>query len=132
MSNDSAVSSPGQTSLQQLVVRRLHDLGDATGPMSARAAAARSRGLVSYETLRVIARGDHSGRISDDTAQGLAFALDVPLSQVYEAMSTPQPTKRWELPARFDRLSPAQRKVVESVAAAMLEAYEQGQRNANG
>jgi hypothetical protein len=130
MHSERPVSAPNLGPLQQLVVRRLHDLGDATGPMSAREAAKKSRGLISYETLRVIARGDHSGRISDDTAQGLAFALDVPLSQVYEAASAPQPTSRWELPPRFDRLDQSQRRVVEAVAAAMLEAYERGQKDA--
>jgi hypothetical protein len=132
MPSSDVMIEPTATTLQQLVVRRLHELGDKTGPMSARDAAARSRGLVSYETLRLMARGDHSGRIADQTAQGLAFALDVPLSTVYEATSSPQPTTRWELPARFDRLTSAQRKIVEAVAAAMLEAYDRGQRDASG
>lgn len=130
MHTDGAVTQASPSTLQQLVIRRLHELGDKTGPMSARAAAARSRGLVSYETLRLMARGDHSGRIEDKTAQGLSLALDVPLSVVYETVDVPQPTTRWTMPARFDRLTPAQRKIVESVAAAMLDAYDRGQQDA--
>lgn len=129
MHRSDLVSESNRSTLQDLVLRRLQQLGDNTGPMSARAAAARSRGLLSYETLRLMARGDHSGRIEDKTAQGLAFALDLPLSEIYAAVETPQPTTRWEMPARFDRLTLAQRKIVESVAAAMLDAYERGQRD---
>jgi hypothetical protein len=129
MHSTDVVSEPTATTLQQLVVRRLHELGDQTGPMSAREAANRSRGNVSYETLRHMARGEHSGQITDRVAQGLAFALDVPLSSIYEVTSTPQPKTKWVLPARFDRLNPAQRKIVEAVAAAMLDAYDRGLRD---
>lgn len=116
--------------LQQLVLRRLDELGDRTGPMSTRAAAERSGGLVSYETLRGIARGTHSGKITDRTAEGISRALDVPLAQVYLTARVPRPQSRWRWPERFDRLDAAQRRLVEDVAAAMLEAYEKGVRDA--
>lgn len=116
--------------LQQLVLRRLDALGDHTGPMSTRAAAERSGGRVSYETLRGIARGTHSGKIADRTAEGIARALDVPVGEVYGAAHVPRPQSRWRWPERFDRLDAAQRRLVEDVAAALLEAHEKGVRDA--
>lgn len=116
--------------LQTLVLRRLAELGIPGSPMSLREATRRGRGLVNYETLRMISRGEHSGKISDRTAEGLAFALDVPVSSVYGAARVPQPVSRWQWPARFDRLDPAQRRLVEDVAGALLESYEKGLRDA--
>jgi hypothetical protein len=116
--------------LQDLVLQRLAELGTPGSPMSVRQATERARGLVSYESLRQIARGEHSGRIGDKTAEGLALALDVPVQDVYNAARVPRPLTRWQWPARFDRLDLAQRRLVEDVAAALLEAYEKGQRGA--
>lgn len=116
--------------LQDLVLKRLDALGGTDGPMSLRDAAARSQGLVSYETIRSVLRGTHSGRINDRTAEGLSRALDVPLARVYEAAQVPQPASRWVWPGRFDRLDPSQRRIVEEVAGALLEAYEKGRRSA--
>ncbi len=116
--------------LQDLVVTRLRELGSSPGkPMSAREAARRADGMVSYETLRNLARGvRHTGRITDRVAHGIARALQVPPSQVYEAAGVLEPGDRWEWPQRFDRLNPAQRQIVEDVAAAIMEAFEQGRR----
>lgn len=116
--------------LQDLVLRRLAELGTPGAPLSVRAAAERARGLVSYEILRQIARGEHSGNITDRTAEGLALALDVPAGAVYRAAQVPRPMTRWQWPARFDRLDPAQRRLVEDVAGAILDAYEKGLRDA--
>jgi hypothetical protein len=116
--------------LQDLMLRRLAELGGPGSPMSIRAATERARGLVSYEVLRTIARGEHSGRINDSTAEGLALSLDVPVQQVYDAARVPRPVSRWQWPARFDRLDQAQRRLVEDVASAMLESYEKGLRDA--
>jgi hypothetical protein len=116
--------------LQELVLRRLAELGEPGAPMSVRAAAKRSRGLLNYEVLRVIARGEHSNRITDSTAEGIASALDVPLQDVYNAARVPRPTSRWNWPPRFDRLDAHERRVVEDVAAAILEAREKGFRDA--
>lgn len=115
--------------LQDLVLRRLAELGTPGSPMSIRQATERARGLVSYEILRKLARGEHSGRIADSTAEGLALALDVPAATVYQAARVPRPLSRWQWPARFDRLDPAQRRLVEDVAAALLESYEKGLRD---
>ena len=117
--------------LQQLVESRLAELGDARAPMSARAAAARSNGQVSYETLRLIARGEHSGRLSDETVAGLSLALDVPRSRVLAAMGRTMtgPQRPFEAPARWQRLTHRQRQLVVSVGDALLAAYEQGRED---
>jgi len=117
----------GET-LQDLIITRLAELGDKSGPMSAREAVAAAESLVSYETLRALARGVHSGRITDRVAEGLARALRVPVSRVYAAAGVPAPQGDWAWPKRFERLSAAQRQVVEDVAGAILEAYEKGVR----
>lgn len=118
--------------LQQLVVRRLRELGGDTGPMSAREAVRGFEGLISYENLRLIARGVHQGNITDRTAEGLSSALRVPIAQVYAAAGVQSPGTRWHWPQRFDRLSPRQRELVEQLAASLLDAYEQGRRDASG
>lgn len=117
--------------LQDLMLTRLAELGTPGSPMSIRQATERARGLVSYEVLRKIARAEHSGRINDATAEGLARALDVPVQAVYDAARVPRPTSRWQWPARFDRLDQAQRKIVEQVASGFLESYEKGLRDAH-
>lgn len=123
--------SDGASALQDLILTRLQQLGDRSGPMSAREASRRADGLVSYETMRLLARGGkHTGRITDRTAEGLSRALDVPVGRIYEAAGVPAPSGRWDWPERFSRLSPPQRSLVEDVAAAILEAYERGRRDA--
>lgn len=69
-------------------------------------------------------------RIEEKTVEGLALALDVPASRVYETASVPRPQSRWEWPARFDRLTLPERRAVENMAAALLGAYERGLRDA--
>lgn len=110
--------------LQQLVADRLSELGDRRGPLSARQAAARSNGKVSYETLRLLLRGEHSGKLTDDVVEGLSLALDVPRSRVLGAMGRQleQPLPPFTLPARADLLTRPQRKAVLTVIDAILEA----------
>jgi hypothetical protein len=98
--------------------------------MSIREATRRSREHLNYETLRKIARGEHSGDITDQTAEGLSLALDVPVQQVYSAARVPRPLSRWTWPAKYDRLDHEDRRVVEDVAAALLRAREKGLRDA--
>lgn len=125
-----AESGPVQ-GLQNLILTRLQELGDETGPLTAREAARNADGLVSYETIRNLARGvRHTGRISDRVAEGLSRALHVPVGKVYAAAGAQQPGERWVWPERFNRLDPAQRALVEDVAAALLEAREKGRRDA--
>jgi hypothetical protein len=113
--------------LTALVQQRLAELD-----LSVRAASLRSRGMVNYETLRKIARGLHSGKIADQTAEGLGRALDLPVSKVYEAARAPQPITRWKWPEKFDRLTLPQRRVVEDVAAALLAAHDREVRDGGG
>jgi hypothetical protein len=123
------MNEPRMNQLQDLMLTRLAELGEPKSPMSLRRATERARGLVSYEILRKISRGEHSGRITDSTAEGLARALDVPVQAVYDAAKVPRPQSRWQWPARFDRLDVAQRRIVEEVAGGFLEAYEKGLRD---
>lgn len=115
--------------LQDLVLNRLAELGVPGAPMSIREAARRSGSRLNYETLRRIARAEHSGDISDQTAEGLSMALEVPIAQIYAAARVPRPANRWQWPAKFDRLAAEDRRVVESVASALLRAREQGLRD---
>lgn len=119
--------------LQELILTRLRELGDASGPMSLREASRRAEGLISLETFRLLVRGRggrHRGRITDRVAEGLSLALQIPVARVYEAAGAPTPGARWEWPDRFHRLTPAQREVVEDVASTILGAYRQGYRDA--
>lgn len=120
----------GVNELQDLVLRRLAELGTPGSPMSIREATRRSREHLNYETIRKIARGEHSGDITDQTAEGLSLALDVPVQQVYSAARVPRPLSRWTWPAKYDRLDHEDRRVVEDVAAALLRAREKGLRDA--
>jgi len=111
--------------LQQLVERRLRELGDHRGPMPTRRAAARSQGKVSYETLRLLKLGQHSGAISSEVAEGLALALDVPLTTVLEVAGQRIPLGPFVLPKRAETLTKAERAVVLSVVDAILGAATQ-------
>lgn len=120
--------------LRHLVLTRLAELGERGKPMSAREAAKRSDGAVSYDTLYKIVNGRHTGRLTDPVAEGVAKALDVPVSRVYDAAGAPRPQGRWLLPERFDRLTTEQRRLIEELCGAFLEAdakgYERGRRDA--
>jgi hypothetical protein len=111
--------------LQQLVDRRLRELGDHRGPMPTRRAAARSGGKVSYETLRLLKLGQHSGSISAEVAEGLALALDVPLSTVLQVAGQRIPLGPFLLPKRAETLTKSERAVVLSVVDAILSAADQ-------
>lgn len=112
--------------LQTLVLRRLAEMGEPGRPMSIRAAADKAQGLTTHHTLTSIANGEHSGRISDRTAEGIAAALEVPVAQVYDAAGVPRPYGRWNWPPKFDRIRPEDRAVIEDMAAALLKAEERG------
>src|SRR5215213_288767 len=111
--------------LQQLVETRLRELGDHRGPLSTRQAAARAGGKVSYETLRLIRTGRHSGSISQDVAEGLALALDVPLTKVLAVAGRRIPQGPFVLPKRAEALTKSERGVVLSVVDAILDAAAQ-------
>ena len=111
--------------LQQLVETRLRELGDRRRPLSTRQAAARAGGKVSYETLRLIRTGQHSGSISQEVAEGLALALDVPLSRVLAVAGRRIPQGPFVLPKRAEALTKSERGVVLSVVDAILDAAAQ-------
>jgi hypothetical protein len=111
--------------LQELVDRRLTELGSARGPMSTRQAAARSGGKVSYETLRLIKIGQHSGSISQEVAEGIAEALEVPVTDVLHLAGRRIPQGPFVLPRRAETLTKSERAVVLSVVDAILDAAGQ-------
>jgi hypothetical protein len=113
------------SNLQELVDRRLTELGTGRGPMSTRQAAARSDGKVSYETLRLIKIGQHSGSISQEVAEGIAQALDVPVTDVLKLAGRRIPQGPFVLPRRAETLTKSERAVVLSVVDAILDAAAQ-------
>jgi hypothetical protein len=113
------------TNLQELVDRRLTELGAGRGPMSTRQAAARSGGKVSYETLRLIKIGQHSGSISQEVAEGIAQALEVPVDDVLRLAGRRIPQGPFVLPRRAETLTKSERAVVLSVVDAILDAAVQ-------
>lgn len=114
--------------LRDLVIRRLLELGDGRRPLSYRAAAGRTGGRLGHERIRQIAMGKPLGRISDEVIEGLAMALQVPVSLVYEAANMPRPGTRWRWPPKFDRLPDEDRRLVEAMAARLLVLHERGGR----
>src|SRR3954453_12708801 len=122
---ESGATMSDVSDLQQLVESRLRELGNARGPLSTRQAAARAGGKVSYETLRLIRTGRHSGSISQDVAEGLALALDVPLTRVLAVAGRRIPQGPFVLPKRAEALTKSERGVVLSVVDAILDAAAQ-------
>lgn len=120
----------GVEDLANLVAGRMAALGGSDGPLSLRNVVTRSGDRMSVETLRRIVRGEHQGGVGDRVAEGLSIALEIPLKRIYEAAGLPQPSRRWEWNPKFDRLSMAERQVVEDVARGFLHAYERGRRDA--
>lgn len=106
---------------------RLRELGTPEGPLSLRQAAERAKGLASYESLRMIGRGEHSGRISDRTAEALSLALEVSIGEIYAAANVQPPLSRWEMPPNLHRLDLEDRRLVEDMARGLLRAREKSQ-----
>lgn len=126
----SEMRRPGVEGLADLVTSRMIELGGKDGALSLRNVVERSGERFSPETLRRITRGEHQGNLTDRVAEGLAISLNLPLKKIYEAAGLPQPARRWDWPARFDRLSTGERQIVEDVARGFLAAYERGRREA--
>ncbi|HET8615478.1 MAG TPA: hypothetical protein VFL94_08135 [Actinomycetales bacterium] len=120
------------SNLQELVDRRLSELGGSRGPMSTRQAAARSDGKVSYETLRLIKIGQHSGSISQEVAEGIAQALEVPVTDVLKLAGRRIPQGPFVLPRRAETLTKSERAVVLSVVDAILDAAAQEREDGDG
>lgn len=120
---------PGIEGLADLISGRMTTLGGEDGPLSLRNVVQRSGDRLSVETLRRIVRGEHQGGIGDRVAEGLSIALEIPLKKVYEAAGLPQPSRRWDWNPKYDRLTMAERQIVEDVARGFLHAYERGRRD---
>lgn len=80
---------------------------------------------MSYETLRLLKIGRHSGAITHEVAEGLALALDLPVATVLQVAGQRIPLGPFELPARAETLTKAERAVVLSVVDAILQAADQ-------
>ena len=106
------------TPMQELVANRLAELD-----LSLRRAADKSGGLVSHAALNGIVLGKHGGRYEERTLQGIALALDVPLSKVQktaELDAGPSVTE-FRLPKKAGRLTPKQRQAVLKMVDALLD-----------
>lgn len=71
--------------LQALILRRLAEMGDPSAPMGLRPLVERSGGVLDFDRLRAVARGERSGTLTAREAEALATVLDVPLEDVAAA-----------------------------------------------
>lgn len=119
--------------LQDLMARRLREMGRRRGRSAltlreAHEALRDATGAtpVSYETCRKILKGEHSGHISDPTADALSIMLDVSVGEILTAAGQRPRLGKFSLPSRADRLDDRERRVVLSVVDAILDAAEGG------
>lgn len=80
--------------------------------------------IISYETVRLIHQGEHSGNISDETADALALMWRVDVDEVLRAAGQRPRLGDFELPRRAQRLTAKERRIVLSVIDAILDATE--------
>jgi hypothetical protein len=106
--------------LPDLIKDRLAELGSHGKPLSVRAAARASNGQVSHAQLNILSRGEY-GQVSDRVLDGIAMALDLPKSVVYESYGVKRQHEPFTLPKEADRLTRRQRDAVLSVVRAMLD-----------
>lgn len=113
-------------SLKLLVANRRAELD-----LSLRAAADKTidrtgRPLISHATISEIERGAHTTNYADRTLQGLALALDLPLSKIREAAGVPveRPTE-FRLPKKANQLTPAEQKAILQMVDALLSLHEE-------
>jgi len=113
-----------QETLQQLVQRRQRELGGSDGPIPTRQVWLRGGGEEewSYETVRRVVELGHD-KIGDRIADRLAIALDIPVSKILAAAGQRQRGKPFTLPARANRLSDTERRIVLQNIDAILGAY---------
>jgi hypothetical protein len=126
------VSDVNET-LQQLLTRRLREIGRARGrdtPISLNQLynetpdyLASGERVISYEILRRVQKGTHSN-LTGRAVRTLATMLGVPEGDVWQAAGRRAPAGRFELPERADRLNEAERLAVLSVVDAILNAGE--------
>ena len=103
--------------LARLIADRIAELD-----VSYRETAHRSNGRLSYETVRNIALGKHTGLLRENAVEGLSVALRIPRRVILEAMGEP-----WVLPDRFRQLGPVDRARVEALADELLAKQNEGE-----
>ena len=104
--------------LQRLILDTL-----AEQDLSYRAAAERSRGMVTHTTLNTLANGRRDPKtLTDQSIAGIALALGVSEREVRKAigLSRTEPPTVFKLPAKANRLTPKQRKVILATIDAFL------------
>lgn len=114
----------GDETLQELVERRMRELGDRGKPLSVNALWLRGGGADhwSREILRRIVMKGHT-RIGDDVAERLSIAIEVPVNQVLAAAGQRRRLKPFRLPDRANRLTDTEREIVRLVVDGFLGAY---------
>lgn len=103
--------------LARLIADRIAELD-----VSYRETAHRSNGRLSYETVRNIALGKHTGLLRENAIEGLHVALRIPRRVIVEAMGEP-----WPWPDRFRQLGPDDRARVEALADELLAKRNEGE-----
>lgn len=119
------------TTLQELLEKRLHEMGGPREPKTLLAAyndLPEGGDWVSYEVVRRVSRG-HT-RITDRAARTLATMLGVHEDAVREAAGQRPRLEPFELPPRASRLDENERGVVLAVVDAILAAAEGNSRPA--
>jgi len=112
--------------MQKLVSDRYHELGLSFRELAAKTEDENGEHRVSHATLSNIYRGHHKWTFSATTLEGIAIALDLPLSKVQEAagMSTEPRHTVFRVPERLHRLSPRNRKVAVRFMDALLDTQD--------
>ncbi len=105
--DDEPNNGAGRTAMQVLVGQRLYALGQRGRTLSYKAAAGRSRGMLSHGTLQRLYTGQSAGPWDDSLLRGLADALDVPHAMVAQAAaaSLGQARNRVVWPLKYSQLS---------------------------
>lgn len=105
-------------SLPELVAEERRQQG-----LSLRQVAELSGGLVTSSTVHAIERGDRQ-TVEDDTIDGLAKALGLPIDQVRRAagLRRPDTDEPFAVPRRAQRLNRKERQVVLDMIDALLDA----------
>lgn len=117
------------TDLAQLLKGRLEEL-----QLSYRAAAERSRGMISHGTISAIVNGKHGGKISEQTIDGLVLALGLSRTAIERAAGIyrERPAEPFRLPEELNRLNRKERALLIELGNALLAAREEGSRGATG
>jgi hypothetical protein len=100
-----------QRPLHRLVADRMAELDMSSRQVGQRAA---------------IAAGTHRHKVTDATLRGLALALDLPASALFDAAGVEPDLPEWRMPQRFRVLSPDERHAVEQIADVILKLRRKG------